>query len=1062
MHNNQQGHLKNKILGFKPSIIAFAILGVLNPAYAADEAQDEKEKPKADADIEVITVKGIRKSLHDAKELKMAADTFVDAISADDIGALPDRSVLESMQRIPGVSIERFAAADDPDHFGVEGSGAVIRGMTATRSEFNGRDSFSANSGRGLSFQDVPPELMGSVRVYKNQSADMIEGGIGGTVSLHTKLPFDNDGRVLSFSADTTYNDLSETTEPSISGLFSDNWKTDLGRLGVLASVANNRVTSRSDSMQSEVFLTRDDLATDEQGNPISVIAPNGGNVAQKTDERERLGVSLAAQWESVDRKTLVTAQFLRSDADLSWTENSVSYQTNMWADDGTIRRESFPLDGMPGYEFDDSGTFEKGYITHTPAGGWRSNGADQDRVPVAADWSGNPVPQFGHLHQTTTRSKNQNTVVEDFALNIKHRPNDTWAHELDLQFINAETTDDDVTLYLGMFANQYLDLTGDVPEIGYLEPWNGHSGGQGREANEDYFVEPSSYFWRSAMDHYERSEGDSFAVRYDVKYTLDDGFISDIKFGVRFAEREQTVRYSSWNWKFISDLHTADIDGDGFAAAWLDLPMAADLAGETQIVNWDDHHRHGAVQFAGGNNTIHPSMALVQDYRNWDQRFAGISAEWQSLGQRQILQSIDENGNPVYEQLDGPFRPAEINTFVETNTAAYVRFDYIAELGDMDVIGNFGVRYVEVQRETAGAITFPNLIAPDPTDETDLRNVIPESQKAFGNYAYQEISDVATESHVLPSFNAKLDVTDEVVFRFAVSKAISFPDTGDMKNYVSLNSGASTVVREDATDPNVDPENLKVISANIDQWVGNSGNPYLKAMESWNWDAAIEWYPEEGGSLTFSLFHKDLENFFMTGGETVSYTNNGQTFDVLVQRPINNGEATMNGYEIAFNKFWGNVGFETTYSYIDAKGVPNANLFNTSTDGAPSSGGEAELEFDDLPLQGQSKHTVNFALMYQSDVLSARVAYNWRSRYLVTVRDTIAPYRPIFSEDAGYMDASVFYNVTENMQVGLQGVNLLDTVTKTTMQVDSEGTTAGRSWFVNDRRVSLVLRGKF
>ena len=88
----------------------------------------------------------MRANLLSAQNFKRNADTFVDGITADDIGSLPDRSVLEAMQRLPGVSIERFAAADDPDHFSSEGSGAVVRGMTQTRSEFNGRDSFTADS----------------------------------------------------------------------------------------------------------------------------------------------------------------------------------------------------------------------------------------------------------------------------------------------------------------------------------------------------------------------------------------------------------------------------------------------------------------------------------------------------------------------------------------------------------------------------------------------------------------------------------------------------------------------------------------------------------------------------------------------------------------------------------------------------------------------------------------------------------------------------------------------------------------------------------------------------
>ena len=109
-----------------------------------------KDDPK---DLDKVTVVGIRASLMRAQDMKRDADTHIDAISAVDISALPDVSVLEALQRIAGISIERFAAKEDPDHFSTEGSGVTLRGLPNTRSEFNGRDTFSANSGRGLSFR---------------------------------------------------------------------------------------------------------------------------------------------------------------------------------------------------------------------------------------------------------------------------------------------------------------------------------------------------------------------------------------------------------------------------------------------------------------------------------------------------------------------------------------------------------------------------------------------------------------------------------------------------------------------------------------------------------------------------------------------------------------------------------------------------------------------------------------------------------------------------------------------------------------------------------------------
>src|SRR3954470_5186948 len=95
------------------------------------------DQPATPEDDSAIVVTGIRQSLANSQNLKRNADTVVDAITAQDIGALPDRSVTEALQRVPGVSINRFAGSNDPDHFSVEGSGVVIRGLSFVRSEFN-------------------------------------------------------------------------------------------------------------------------------------------------------------------------------------------------------------------------------------------------------------------------------------------------------------------------------------------------------------------------------------------------------------------------------------------------------------------------------------------------------------------------------------------------------------------------------------------------------------------------------------------------------------------------------------------------------------------------------------------------------------------------------------------------------------------------------------------------------------------------------------------------------------------------------------------------------------
>ena len=159
-------------------------------------------------DPAVVTITGQRAALNSAQQLKKDSDEVVDSIVAEDIGKLPDRSVTEVLQRVPGVTIDRQMSRGDPEHFSVEGSGVSVRGLTWVRSELNGRDSFSANGGRALNFEDVPPELMAGVDVYKNPSAEQVEGGISGLVNLRTALPFDIKGQRISGSVEGTYSEL--------------------------------------------------------------------------------------------------------------------------------------------------------------------------------------------------------------------------------------------------------------------------------------------------------------------------------------------------------------------------------------------------------------------------------------------------------------------------------------------------------------------------------------------------------------------------------------------------------------------------------------------------------------------------------------------------------------------------------------------------------------------------------------------------------------------------------------------------------------------------------------
>ena len=156
-------------------------------------------------------------------------------------------------------------------------------------------------------------------------------------------------------------------------------------------------------------------------------------------------------------------------------------------------------------------------------------------------------------------------------------------------------------------------------------------------------------------------------------------------------------------------------------------------------------------------------------------------------------------------------------------------------------------------------------------------------------------------------------------------------------------------------------------------------------------------------------------------------------------------------------------MGVQASFTYIDAGGVPNneESLDDAEWVGNPDNDTGIRVDLDNVPLQGQSDRTFNLVGMYEKGDWSARLAYNWRSRYLLTTRDVISK-APLWYDDHGQLDGSIFYNVNDNFTIGLQGTNLTNSQSETIMMLNNEGLEAGRSWFVSDRRIALVMRANF
>lgn len=213
--------------------ITMAVLALVGNARA------QQAEPPAITDAGRVTVTGVRASLASALKAKRDDSGIVDVIKAEDIGKFPDTNLAESLQRVPGVVIDRDAG---------EGRNITVRGLGGdfTRVRINGIEALAttggtdssggANRSRAFDFNVFASELFNSITVRKSSSADVDEGSLGATVDLQTSRPFDFKGRTALISAKGNYNDLSKSTDPRAAFLFSNTFADN--RFGVLVSGA--------------------------------------------------------------------------------------------------------------------------------------------------------------------------------------------------------------------------------------------------------------------------------------------------------------------------------------------------------------------------------------------------------------------------------------------------------------------------------------------------------------------------------------------------------------------------------------------------------------------------------------------------------------------------------------------------------------------------------------------------------------------------------------------------------------------------------------------------------
>lgn len=199
-----------------------------------------------DSIIEEVFISGIRASLTKATDVKRNTYQVVDALVAEDIGKFPDNNVVESLQRISGVQVTNRG--------GGQVSTVAIRGLQDIATTLNGRTIFTA-SGREVSMQDVPANLLSRAEVYKTRSASQVESGIAGLIDIQTQRPFDFDSSKVAISGRGIYQEQSEEIDPNISALFSNRWESGMGEFGALVNLSYAETNYRDQTVTAGAAL---------------------------------------------------------------------------------------------------------------------------------------------------------------------------------------------------------------------------------------------------------------------------------------------------------------------------------------------------------------------------------------------------------------------------------------------------------------------------------------------------------------------------------------------------------------------------------------------------------------------------------------------------------------------------------------------------------------------------------------------------------------------------------------------------------------------------------------
>ncbi len=686
------------------SVVALAttlLTGTGAYAQTSDTAQTQPSGTSAPSGTDnssntVVVVTGLRKSLATAEAIKKNSDQIVDSITAQDIGRFPDADVAESLQRISGIQIQRNLG---------DGSVVAIRGLTEVRTELNGHDIFTANGGVGLSFDEIGPDLLSRLDVYKNPSSDLIEGSLGGTINLVTRMPFDAKGQLISATASATDYDLDKKTGENYSALYSNRWSTQIGEIGFLVNASYQTSYFRQDLDQVEPYIyhgpvqAANGATTDSstvQGYPNSdVQVQQGGGFNVAEGDRMRRSQNVVLQWRPNDDMELYAEIFNTS---YRFHDTGVSFFAT---DSGAAPVGPFTVD---------------------------------DGVAVAGALS-NPAGS------DVTYASRRATRTTEFTTGMKWALRSNLHLALDYEHLDAKVDQDSVNLTIAPYTstNGVAGLFNETYDYTFNN--SGKFPVQGSD-NPDFFSNPNNYGFEAIQPDRTENTATDDAFKADLTWDFDNGFFHQFSGGVRYSRKTAINRDTNINnWQAIGST----------CANWSSASGCYKISNDMNFVELNPG-QSTLLRGEAGNSVFGPVWEWkLADALNPATAFADVKAiSGQTIG---------------FGNLDDPTQ-ATTSTEQEEDTALYLRTTFGSDLhgirlGDYQLSfdGNFGMRYVKTE-ETGDGFEVLSYRTAGGTNPTSASVTAPFD----GGHKYADLlPSLNLRLHLSPTVQARFAVSQNI-----------------------------------------------------------------------------------------------------------------------------------------------------------------------------------------------------------------------------------------------------------------------------------------------------------